>query len=309
MNFDHSELAKALGSGLLTFPVTHFDGSLQFDEESFRNHCDWLLSYPFAGLFAAGGTGEFFSLSPTEVEQVTRAAVSQVRGKLPVIGSAGYGTAMACEMARAAERAGADGILLLPPYLVQAPQLGLENHISAVCSSTVLGVIVYARDNCRLEPETMARLCDQHPNLIGFKDGIGDIELFVGIKSRLEDRLTYIGGLPTAETFAPSFLAMGCTTYSSAIANFLPDFAMQFYDALRSENHELVESMLTDFVLPYVAIRNRANGFAVSIVKAGLELVGRPAGSVRPPLIDLARQDAEDLSALIASAGVLDRSQ
>lgn len=299
-HYSPQELARLIGDGLLTFPVTHFDAALRFDEEPFREHCAHLLEHPFAALFAAGGTGEFFSLTPQEVAQVTRAAVATTDGKVPVISGCGYGTALACEIAREAEDAGANAILLLPPYLVQASQEGLAQHISAVCDATDLGVIVYDRDNCVLAPDTLARLCDAHPNLVGYKDGVGDIEHFTAIRTALGDRLTYVGGLPTAETFAAPYLAMGCTTYSSAIANFAPIFALEFYRAVRANEAEKVDAMLRDFVLPYVAIRNRGKGYAVSIVKAGMRAVGRPAGPVRPPLTDLTAEEFGELEALIA---------
>ena len=298
--FTPNELARQIGAGLLTFPVTHFDEALAFDEAPFRDHCAHLLEHPFAALFAAGGTGEFFSLTPNEVTQVVRAAADTSRGKVPVIAGSGYGTALACEMAQAAEGAGADGILLLPPYLVQASQQGLADHIAAVCAATRLGVIVYARDNGILTPETLARLCEAHRNLVGYKDGVGDIEHFVAVRSLLGNRLTYIGGLPTAETFAPAYLEMGCTTYSSAIANFAPEFAMQFYRSVRAREHAQVAAMMQDFVLPYAAIRNSGKGYAVSIVKAGMRAVGHPAGSVRPPLTDLLSGEFAELESLIA---------
>ncbi len=113
------------------------------------------------------------------------------------------------------------------------------------------------------------------------------------------DRLTYVGGLPTAETFALPYLEMGVTTYSSAIFNFLPNFAQEFYAAVRQRDHEKVYASLREFVLPYIAIRNRRKGYAVSIVKAGMTAIRRPAGPVRSPLVDLAQTELEELTNLI----------
>jgi 5-dehydro-4-deoxyglucarate dehydratase len=113
------------------------------------------------------------------------------------------------------------------------------------------------------------------------------------------DRLTYIGGLPTAETYAMPYLEMGVTTYSSAIFNFLPKWAMSFYRAVRAHDRATVLRELNDFVLPYIAIRNRGRGYAVSIVKAGLRAVNRPAGPVRPPLTDLTAAEFTELQALL----------
>lgn len=295
-----TEMARQLGGGLLSFPVTHFDAQHQFQEAPYREHCGWMLERDLAGLFAAGGTGEFFSLRPEEVGKVVRAAVAETNGKIPVIAGVGYGTAIATDLARDAEAAGADGVLLLPPYLTNATQDGLAGHIEAVCRSTQLGVIVYNRDNAVITEDTLATLCDRNPNLVGFKDGVGDLELMMRVYARMGDRLTYIGGLPTAETFALPYLEMGVTTYSSAIFNFLPEWALAFYKAVRARDRDTVMAGLRDFVLPYIALRNRGKGYAVSIVKAGMKAVGRDAGPVRPPLTDLTEAEFSELKGLIA---------
>ncbi|GAA4611994.1 5-dehydro-4-deoxyglucarate dehydratase [Actinoallomurus liliacearum] len=293
------EVAQQLGSGLLSFPVTHLTADGVFDEPAYREHVAWLSGFPAAGLFAAGGTGEFFSLSLAEVERVVGAAVAAAPVGLPVIAPAGYGTAIAAEMARAAERAGADGVLLFPPYLTEAGQEGLRAHVRAVCRATSLGVIVYNRANARYDAETVARLAEECPNLVGYKDGVGDIEQMTRIYARLGDRLTYIGGLPTAEMFALPYLSLGLTTYSSAIFNFLPRYAAGFYEAVRHHDDAAVMAALEEFVIPYCDLRNRRPGYAVSIIKAGLKVVGRPAGPVRPPLTDLDDAELAELQVLI----------
>ena len=243
---------------------------------------------------------EFFSLTLQEFSSVVAAAVEQTNHRVPVAAGCGYGTAMAKQFAQAAEFAGADGILLLPPYLLNSDPAGLVAHAEAVCASTQLGVIFYNRDNAILNEVWLERLCERCPNLVGFKDGHGDIELMTRIYTRMGDRLTYIGGLPTAETFALPYLEMGVTTYSSAIFNFLPVFAQNFYAAVRRRDHAEVYKQLRDFVLPYLDIRNRHKGYAVSIVKAGMRAVGRPAGPVRPPLTDLDNSELDALTRLIA---------
>ena len=296
------QMAHRLGGGLLSFPVTHFDAEGAFLEDPYRAHCAWMLEYELSGLFAAGGTGEFFSLTPAEVAQVVAAAVEVADGRLPVISGCGYGTAIATGIARDAEKAGADGLLLLPPYLVGSKQEGLAAHIDAVCKATGLGVIVYNRDNAIVDDETLARLCDSNPNLVGYKDGVGDIELMTRIYARMGDRLTYIGGLPTAETFAVPYLTMGVTTYSSAIFNFMPEWALAFYKAVRADDRVTVMNQLRDFVLPYISLRNQGRGYAVSIVKAGMRIVGRDSGPVRSPLTDLSATEDAQLRALIERA-------
>ena len=296
------DMASRIARGLLSFPVTHFDADDRFDAPNYRKHCAWLLEHEPAGFFAAGGTGEFFSLRPDEVGEVVSAAVAEVRGRVPVIAGCGYGTAMAIELARDAEKRGADGLLLLPPYLVNADQQGLAAHIEKVCRAVSIGVIVYNRDNAIVNEETLSGLCERNENLVGFKDGVGDLELLARIYSRLGKRLTYVGGMPTAETYALPYQDLGFDTYSSAIFNFMPVWAKRFFGAVRGGDRATVQNHLRDFVMPYIAIRNRVKGYAVSIVKAGLRVVGRPAGSVRSPLTDLRPAELEELRKLIERA-------
>jgi 5-dehydro-4-deoxyglucarate dehydratase len=297
-----SDMATRIGRGLLSFPVTHFSADDRFDVSNYRKHCAWLLGHDIAGVFAAGGTGEFFSLSPAEIAEVVGAAVAETRGRVPVIAGCGYGTAIAVDLAREAEKRGADGLLLLPPYLVNSEQAGLAAHIDKVCKAVSIGVIVYNRDNAILNDDTLAGLCERNANLVGFKDGVGDLELLTRVRSRMGDRLTYIGGMPTAETFALPYKEVGITTYSSAIFNFMPEWALKFHKAVLAGDRATVQHHLKDFVMPYIAIRNRARGYAVSIVKAGCRLVGRPAGHVRTPLTDLKPADLDDLRKLIERA-------
>lgn len=297
------KLKAAVSRGLLSFPLTDFDASGEFDAKASARRLEWLASYPTGALFMAGGTGEFFSLTPEEYSAVIGTAVRTCGSKTPIIAGTGYGTRTAISYAQEAERLGADGLLLMPPYLTEAPQEGLREHVTAVCRATKLGVIVYNRANCRLGAPTVARLAEECPNLIGFKDGVGDLEQLAAIKSTLGGRLALINGMPTAETYARAFRAVGFATYSSAVLNFVPRMALQFHGALERGDDTAVDKLLKSFFVPYVAIRNKQPGNAVSIVKAGAAIVGRSAGKVRPPLSDLAAEDYKELQALIEKLG------
>jgi 5-dehydro-4-deoxyglucarate dehydratase len=301
---DHHILQKKLASGLLSFPVTHFDVAGRFAPDSYQRHIDWLAGFGAPVLFAAGGTGEFFSLAPEEVPQIVSAA-KQAAGETAIVSGCGYGTTMATGIARAAEVAGADGILLLPHYLIDAPQEGLAAHIRAVCHSVGIGVMVYNRDNAVLHADTLARLCDDCPNLVGFKDGTGDIGLVRQISAKMGDRLTYLGGMPTAELFAEAYLGAGFSTYSSAVFNFVPALANHFYAALRGADTATCTAILNEFFYPFMELRARRKGYAVAAVKAGVRLVGFDAGAVRAPLSDLLPAEEETLRELIACADAL----
>lgn len=300
------QLMEAVPRGMLAFPLTDFDAGGAFEPAGYVRRLEWLASYQPAAFFIAGGAGEFFSLTPAEYAAVIETAVRSCGGKVPVIAAAGYGTRTAVEYARESERLGADGLLLLPPYLTESPQEGLRAHVTAVCRATKLGVIVYNRANCRLAVDTVARLAQDCPNLIGFKDGVGGIEQLTAIRNAIGERLLFINGMPTAETYARSFKGIGIPAYSSAVFNFVPRTALAFHRALNADDEAAVDALLRDFFVPYVRIRNRQPGYAVSIVKVGAAIAGRSAGPVRPPLADCTQDEIALLRALIEKLGPQD---
>lgn len=297
------DLKQALSSGLLSFPLTDFDAELRFDPKGYADRLEWLMPYGATVLFAAGGTGEFFSLEPGEFAQVIKTAADTCRGRVPIVAGAGGGTTLAIKYAQEAERNGAQGILLLPHYLTEATQGGLVAHVEAVCKSVKIGVIVYNRGACKLNATSLQKLAERCPNLIGFKDGLGDIERIVQIRQRLGDRFVYIGGMPTHEVYANAYKALGVPTYSSAIFNFVPRTAIEFYNAYAAGDSATTGRLINEFFLPYLDIRNRGEGYAVSIVKAGATIVGHSAGPVRAPLSDLKANEVEELRALIQRLG------
>lgn len=298
-----AELKRAVSTGLLSFPITDFNAAGDFRADTYIRRLEWLMPYGATVLFAAGGTGEFFSLTPADFTAVVGTAVQTCRGRVPIIAGAGGATRTAIAFAQEAERLGAQGVLLLPHYLTEAGQEGLAAHVEAVCRSVKLGVIVYNRGACRLLPPALAQLADRCPNLIGFKDGFGDIELMVSIRRRLGDRFAFLGGLPTAEVYAAAYKAMGVPVYSSAVFNFIPKTAMDFYRAVAADDHATIGRLLDSFFLPYLEIRNRKPGYAVSIIKAGAKIAGYDAGPVRPPLTDLSAEECDKLAALMKPLG------
>src|SRR5882757_9269404 len=294
------ELKQIVSEGLLSFPLTDFDEQGDFRADTYAERLEWLAPYGATALFAAGGTGEFFSLTHSEYSNVIRTAAETCKGKVPILAGAGGPTRVAIAYAQEAERLGANGILLMPHYVTEASEEGIAADVEQVCKAVKnIGVIVYNRANSKLNADMLERLADRCPNLIGFKDGVGEIENMVSIRRRLGDRFSYLGGLPTAEDYAAGYKALGVPVYSSAVFNFIPKTAMDFYHAIAADDHATVGKLIDQFFLPYLAIRNRRAGYAVSIVKAGAKLVGHSAGPVRAPLTDLDEDEMARLDVLI----------
>ncbi len=297
------ELKTIMSSGLLSFPVTDFDAQGDFNAKGYEARLEWLAPYGASALFAAGGTGEFFSLTGHEYPSIIKTAVETCKGIVPIIAGAGGPTRFAIECAQEAERQGAQGILLMPHYLTEAGQEGLIAHVEQVCKSVNFGVIIYNRNVCKLTPASLAILADRCPNLIGFKDGVGDIETMSSIYMKMGERFAYLGGLPTAEVYAAAYKALGTPVYSSAVFNFIPKTAMDFYHAVAKDDLATQHHLLREFFMPYLDIRNKVSGYGVSIIKAGAKLVGHDAGPVRAPLTDLKPDEMDALAALIKKLG------
>jgi 5-dehydro-4-deoxyglucarate dehydratase len=230
-----------------------------------------------------------------------------VAGRVPVYAGAGGAIAQAKLFATAAKANGADGLLLLPPYLVEVPAAGLIDYTREVAAATDLPVIVYNRNNARYTEESAVAVA-KITNVIGFKDGTGDLDQVARIVRAVTDALEseakdflFFNGMPTAETTQQAYRAIGVPLYSSATFAFAPDLALAFYDALETGNDALADALLREFFHPLVRLRDTVPGYAVSLVKAGVALEGIPAGPVRPPLIMPTADDLAELSAIIAA--------
>jgi 5-dehydro-4-deoxyglucarate dehydratase len=297
MALSSSELRQRL-KGLFSFPVTPFTPAGEIDLDRYREHLQFTLAAKCDAVFVCGGTGEFFSLNLAEYRALVGAAVEEVKGKIPVIAGCGYGVALAKDFARAAQGAGADGLLVLPPYLLQAEQEGLYQHYNAIAQATRLGFIVYQRDNAILSP-SLARRLMEIPTLAGFKDGYGDMERLGRIRMAVGQEVPVINGMPTAELTALPYYGLGITSYSSAVFNFVPEISHAFYRALISGNPAGVYQLLDGFFRPFAELRDRQKGYAVSLIKAGVALLHRPAGLARPPLVNPSPKELEELKLII----------
>lgn len=293
-----TDLREIIRDGLLSFPITPFDADDNFSKRTFQAHLEWLSQYNVSGLIVAGGTGEMFSLAPSEIVEIVK-ATREISSGAPVLAGCGYGVKMACDLARDIEAAGGDGILLLPHYLTEGPQDGIADRVRAVCHATNMAVIFYNRGQSRISAESLLKLTDECPNLIGFKDGTGDIDTVRRVTATIGERLTYIGGMPTHELYAQAYRGAGMPTYSSAIFNFAPETALKFHAAFCEGNDAACEQLLRDFYYPFAQIRDRKSGYAVSAIKAGVAMRGFETGHVRAPLTDLTDQERDMLGELI----------
>ncbi len=293
--------------GVLFFPVTPFTDIGEVDLDALRRHVSAGVDAGPGGVFVACGTGEFHALDVEEYTAVVRTAVDAAAGRVPVYAGAGGALGAARRFARAAAGAGADGLLLMPPYLVESPADGLVAYTRAVAGETPLPVIVYNRANARFDEDSAVRVA-QLPTVTGLKDGTGDLDLMARVVLAVRDALSgsgkdfqFFNGMPTAEASQQAYRALGVELYSSASFAFAPDIALAFHRALEEGDHRRADALQRAFFHPLVRLRKRVPGYAVALVKAGVTLEGIKAGPVRPPLTSLGEQETEELAAIIAA--------
>lgn len=295
-----SELPPLL-TGLQAFVCTPFTANNEIDLPRFREHLDYLAhgsSSPPKGIFVACGTGEFWSLDVAEHQALIQVAVDAVGRDVPIIAGVGYGTKFAVALARSAQAAGADGILVFPPYLISGPQAGLVEHFRAVISAVEIGVMVYHRDNAVLSIDTFRELA-KLPNLIGVKDGFGDLQVLREMQAAIDRPFVFGNGMPVAETYTPTYARIGVWSYSPGIVDFLPELSWAFDRRLQAGDEAGVERLLDGFYRPLATLRAQTPGLGISLVKTGMALRGHAAGGVRAPLVDTTPEQASALAELI----------
>ncbi|MDQ0218165.1 5-dehydro-4-deoxyglucarate dehydratase [Peribacillus cavernae] len=277
-------------NGILGFPVAPFTSSNQLDKQALIENINFLIEGGLDSIFVCAGAAEFQSLSRTEYESIVEIAVSLCQGRIPVYTGVGGNIIDAMELARISEEKGADGYLILPPYLINGEQEGLYNYYKAIIETTEINAIIYQRDNAVLTLETVRKL-SALPQLIGIKDGVGNMERNIEFVQTLGQQLNWINGMPLAEVTFPAYHPLGYTSYSSAISNYIPHVSRLFYNAIQEEDHQLINKLYKEVIFPINNIRKQKKGYAVSLIKAGMEIMGLSVGmKVRPPLVPVEKE-------------------
>jgi len=275
--------------GCFGFPITPFKQDLSLDLAALEKNCDWMAGFPFCSQVIAGGTGEVYSMTPDEAIETVRVAVKAINGRMPVVAGVGFNTAMACHMAREMEKAGAAALLVMPPYYINAPEAGLIEYFEAIGRSCGLPLSFYTRDWAAFTPAQVKRLLDRVPSLLMWKDGQGDIRKYQRIILEVGDRVAWVGGI--GDDCAPGYFSIGCQAYTSSISNIAPKLSLKIAELGLSGDFKGLADIMKKYVHPLYALRDRSKGYEVAMMKSAMEILGHPAGPVRPPLVNI--NDAE----------------
>lgn len=284
-------------SGVIAFPVTPFKDDLSLDLPGLHENLNKLLEYPVCAVVLAGGTGEMYSLTLAEYVRVIELSALAVEDRVPVIAGVGFGQRLGIEMAQAAEKAGADGILVFPPYYPQAEDDGMFEYYRSISKATRLGMIVYSRDWARFTPAMVERLTTLQ-NLVAWKDGQADMRQLQAIMHRVGGRLHWIGG--AGDDLVGAYYSMGIRTFSSSIATVAPALSLKLHELAAANDSAALTELLDTCVIPLYELRSRRRGYEVSAMKAMMDMVGLNGGPVRPPLVNVTPQELDELRTVIS---------
>jgi 5-dehydro-4-deoxyglucarate dehydratase len=285
------ELRSKLG-GVISFPVTTFNKDYSLDLDGLRKNLRELLKHPLCAIVPAAGTGELFSVSPSEQLAIIKATLEEVNGKVPVLAATGFNYPLGIELAKQAEAAGVDGILAFPPYYPNADVAGLFDYYQAIGNATSLGMIIYSRDWANYSPSDVEKFA-KIKNLIAYKDGQGNIRRYQMIKQRLGDRLHWIGG--AGDDCVPGYYSIGVRTYTSSIANVAPKLSLKLHELAAAGHGTELDQLMNELVVPMYELRARRKGYEVSAMKKMMDQIGLVGGVSRPPLPEVTAAEEKEI--------------
>ena len=289
--------------GSFTALVTPFQRDGGFDEKAFKAFVEWQIAEGSSGVVPVGTTGESPTLSHDEHRQVVKACIDVARGKVPVIAGAGSNnTVEAVELAKFAQGAGADAVLVVTPYYNKPTQRGLYEHFAAVARATTLPIIIYnipPRSVIDMTPETMGRLAHDFANIVGVKDATGKIERVSEQRITCGPDFIQLSG---EDASALGFNAHGGVGAISVTSNVAPRLCAEFQAATMANDRERAIA-LQDRLMPLHKAIFIEPG--VSGAKYALSRLGRVENVVRSPLVTIEAATADRIDAAMQHAGLL----
>lgn len=280
--------------GVFNFMVTPFHANYDLDAEGLAgNIADHARrDTEEMTIVVGGGLGELFTLDPDEQRLLVEAAVSGAGGTMPVVAGAGGGYRNALRMARNAEAAGADAVLVFAyPFACDNAE-GAYQYLKEVARSVEIDALIYCCGKGDFWPDVLRRLSEL-PNVIGFKDPSGGVEIGKALGPLIPDQLLWIA---EGESHAEKALPEGARAYTTAVATFVPEACHAFWQAGVAQDLGRMQEIRTNRIDPVVEVRSVKPGYGISGIKVAQEALGRAGGPVRPPGTQVAEEDRSTIA-------------
>ena len=289
--------------GSFTVMVTPFtEDGRSIDEKALRRIVEWQIGQGVPGIIMLGSTGEFLSVSEEERTRVVEVTVDQARGRIPVlIGTADEWTDKAVRFSKEAERLGASGVMVVPPYYSSPTEDELFEHFKRIGEAISIPVMVYNNPNTAnvdLKPALLARM-SRVDTIRYVKESSGDIARVREIDWMSEGRLTVFAGYHAHDS-----IRLGAKGWVSVCGNIVPRQSAEIYASTAKGNDMEAARDLYHRLMPLLdAI---SGDLYVSATKAAMALVGQPVGKPRPPRQALPASAMPGLKRALAALGVVE---
>ena len=283
--------------GVFPAITTPFRPDLSVDYDLLGRHVDWLVGHGCSGIVALGSLGESATLSPAEKLEVLSTCRSAIAGRVPLIaGIAALSTSEAVELARAAESAGCQGLMALPPYVYGGDERETEAHFGAVISATPLSCMLYNNPiayGTDVLPEQIAALAAKLSNLHSVKESSADVRRITAIREVAGERLAIFVGV---DDLIVEGVRAGAVGWIAGLVNAFPRESVRLFELARSGTAEQTRA-LYEWFLPLLRL-DTGNKF-VQQIKLVQQEAGRGSERVRPPRLALEGSEREQVQALI----------
>jgi 4-hydroxy-tetrahydrodipicolinate synthase len=290
--------------GAMTALVTPFNQG-RVDKKALEELVEAQIAGGIDALVPCGTTGESATLSHEEHHEVIRLVVQAAQKRIPVIAGAGSNsTAEAIALSKAAQKAGADGLLHITPYYNKPTQEGLYLHFKAVVEAAALPTILYnvpGRTSCDLAVDTLARLCAELPAIVGIKEATGSVVRAQQIVQRLGDRVALLSGEDAIHYPLYCVGARGCI---SVVGNVAPKLVSECWDATQAGDHPRAQKLHYQSLPLADLLFVETNPIPVKAAVA-LLMKGRMSPEIRLPLHPMSAAPREKLRALLGEMGLL----
>jgi 4-hydroxy-tetrahydrodipicolinate synthase len=287
---------------VVTAMVTPFRDDHSLDLDAARSLAGHLYEHGSESLVVAGSTGESPTLTHREKGELFRAVIEVARGQGKVLcGTGTYNTAETVELSREAEQLGADGLLLVTPYYNKPPQQGLLEHFRRVANAVEIPIVAYnipGRTGTRIEHDTLLRMAEV-PNIVGVKDSTGDFQAISRLISEAPPEFEVYSGDDWA-TFG--YMCLGAVGVVSVAGHLVGARIRQMCDLIDAGDIPAARKIHEELTPLFNALFITSNPIPV---KTALEMVGRPVGPPRLPLVPATVEERERIRRALGDAGLL----
>jgi len=292
------KMSKKMLEGVIVAMVTPFDEHEEVDLNSLKEIVDYFIEQGVHGILVCGSTGEFAALSSSERKKMFDIVINHVDGRVPVVcGTSACSTKATIELTKYAENAGADAVLVVPPFYTKPKENEVYEHYKLIAESTKLPIIIYNNpwtSKVDIPPHLIAKLAEFN-NIKYVKESSGDITRIWKIRSLTNDGITVFCG---SENQALESFVMGAKGWVSAAANIIPKQTVELYETACVKKDFLKARILYEKLLPLLNMLEESGKY-IHFSKAALRLIGKKAGNPRKPLLPISPEEEETLKKLL----------